>query len=296
MRRVGRRRQTVIPAKLVLVETGSGNPETRLLRLKGSRKMDSRHTSLLERDSWGKSMKHKAPVFTLALLGALALAAISGGLFPPSGNVVRAQAANSLPVFPNSLDTSLEVDENTPPGVNIGDPYTATDDDEDTLEFGDPLTYSLEGTNAASFDIDESTGQLITKAELHADGDDAVESYTVMVKVEDSRGGEDDHDVVIRVTDVDEPPAAPIAPVVVSGEDDTNTSDVDESTTTLKVIWHEPENMGPSITGYQVQYKKTADNSYTLIDNITETVTTISPQDGLDAATLPTRCGCGRRT
>ena len=41
--------------------------------------MDSRHTSLLERDSWGKSMKHKAPVFTLALLGALALAASRGG-------------------------------------------------------------------------------------------------------------------------------------------------------------------------------------------------------------------------
>ena len=35
-------------------------------------------------------MKHKAPVFTLALLGAIALAALSGGLFSPSDNVAHA--------------------------------------------------------------------------------------------------------------------------------------------------------------------------------------------------------------
>ena len=51
------------------------------------------------------------------------------------------------------------VPENTPPGVNIGDPISATDADEDgedndDLEFGDTLTYSLSGTDAASFDID----------------------------------------------------------------------------------------------------------------------------------------------
>ena len=38
-------------------------------------------------------MKHKAPVFTLALLGALALAATLGRLLLPSDNV--AHAANS---------------------------------------------------------------------------------------------------------------------------------------------------------------------------------------------------------
>ena len=60
--------------------------------------------------------------------------------------------------------------ENTPPGVNIGDPISATDADEDD-EFGNTLTYSLEGadTDAASFDIDPSTGQLITKAALDAE-------------------------------------------------------------------------------------------------------------------------------
>ena len=65
------------------------------------------------------------------------------------------------------------VPENTPPGVNIGAPISATDDDESDFEFGDTLTYSLEATaetdaaraEAAAFDIDKSTGQLITKAE-----------------------------------------------------------------------------------------------------------------------------------
>ena len=63
------------------------------------------------------------------------------------------------------------VPENTPPGVNIGAPVSATDGDEDgagndDIEFGDTLTYSLSGTDAASFDIDASTGQLLTKAPL----------------------------------------------------------------------------------------------------------------------------------
>ena len=39
------------------------------------------------------------------------------------------------------------------------------------MEFGNTLTYKLGGTDAASFDIDASTGQLITKAPLDADGD-----------------------------------------------------------------------------------------------------------------------------
>ena len=81
------------------------------------------------------------------------------------------------------------MDENTPPGVNIGDPISATDPDEtgdDALEFGNTLTYKLGGTDAASFDIDASTGQLITKAPL--DADDGKTSYSVTVTVDD---GED---------------------------------------------------------------------------------------------------------
>ena len=231
----------------------------------------------------GESMRQYIPVITLALLSAFALAVVSGGLLP-SDSVVQAQAANTPPVF-GSVDTTPDVDENTPPGTNIGDPYTATDVDEDTLEFGDPLTYSLEGDDEASFDIDSSTGQLITKAALHADGDNQKLSYSVTVRVEDSRGGTGERSVTISVTNVDEPPAAPMAPTVVSGEDDTGTTDVDESTTTLKVIWHEPENMGGPINDYDVEYKKTIDTSF-VIDNITHSDTdTVATITDLEAAT-----------
>ena len=103
------------------------------------------------------------------------------------------------------------------------------------------------------------------------------------MKVEDSRGGSDTESVTIGVDDVEEPPAAPIAPTVVSGEDDTGTTDTDESTTTLKVIWHEPENMGPDIDGYEVQYKKTTETSYSnLTHSGTDAIATIT---GLEAAT-----------
>ena len=125
-------------------------------------------------------MKYKASIYTLALLGALALAAISGGLLTSSDNVVYAEA----PVFDTDpAPSSRDVPENTPPGVNIGAPISATDDDEtgdDAIEFGNTLTYKLSGTDAASFDIDTSTGQLITKAPLDEETKD---SYSVTVTV-----------------------------------------------------------------------------------------------------------------
>ena len=98
-------------------------------------------------------MQHKIRIVTMALLGSFALAMLSGVLLP-SDNAVYA-------VEPPRFDadtTARSVDENTPPGVNIGDPISATDMDEEDLEFGNTLTYSLEGTDAASFDIDPWTG------------------------------------------------------------------------------------------------------------------------------------------
>ena len=206
-------------------------------------------------------MKHKAPVFTLALLGALALAALSGGLFP-AGNPVYAVE----PVFDDF--SSRSVLENTPPGVNIGDPISATDMDEEDLEFGNTLTYSLEGTDAASFDIDASTGQLITKAALDME---SKSSYSVMVRVDDgeSRLTPIRRDVDIEVTNVNEPPAAPYPPTVVSGEDDDPANETEESTTSLKVVWHPPDNAGrPNITlPYGVEYKKSTETTFFTGDN-----------------------------
>ena len=46
--------------------------------------------------------------------------------------------------------------ENTPAGQNIGAPVQAT-------FTGGTLTYTLEGTDAGSFDIDEETGRIKTR-------------------------------------------------------------------------------------------------------------------------------------
>ncbi len=181
-------------------------------------------------------MKHKAPVFTLALLGALALAAISGGLLPCGNAVSRGKRPalwriRTIPSVFLHHDRAC-LDENTPPGVNIGDPISATDSD------GDTLTYSLEGTDAASFDIDASTGQLITKAALdHEDPQDSDISNddVVTVRAEDSVTAITTVSVTITVTDVDEPPSAPGVPTVTS---DSNVN------TSLVVIWYPPDNTG----------------------------------------------------
>ena len=152
------------------------------------------------------------------------------------------------------------MDENTPPGVNIEAPISATDADEETEEFGNTLTYSLEGDDAASFDIDPSTGQLITKAPLDTE---TKPSYSVTVRVDD---GESETDVTQNVTisvenDTDEHPAAPFAPTVTSS-DNPDTNGNDESTVRLKVVWHAPENTGPSINDYDVEYKESTETSF----------------------------------
>ena len=112
---------------------------------------------------------------------------------------------NVEPTFSETTATRT-VAENTGTGQDIGAPVTATDDT------GDTLTYTLGGTDGASFDIGESTGQLQTKAAL--DFEDKA-SYTVTVSVRDSKDADGNADtatddsitVTITVTDVNEPPS-----------------------------------------------------------------------------------------
>ena len=175
--------------------------------------------------------------------------------------------------------------ENTPPGVNIGDPISATDADEGTEEFGDTLTYKLGGTDAALFDIDPSTGQLITKVPLDFE---AEELYSVEVHVDDGETRVNPltpQTVRISIEDVNEPPLAPDAPTVVSGPDDEDTGSDDESTTSLKVVWHPPDNAGPPIYDYDVQFKKSTDTEFIDVPHGTETTITIDPVDGLEPDT-----------
>ena len=78
-----------------------------------------------------------------------------------------------------------------------------------------PITYSLEGTDPASLDIDTGTGQL--KTIIGEDYDhEAGSSYSVTVRASNSFGS-DTIDVTVELTDLREPPLKPDAPTVTPG-------------------------------------------------------------------------------
>ena len=120
--------------------------------------------------------------------------------------------SNTAPVFAAGNSTTLTVAENTGSGVDIGTAVSATDADNDTL------TYSLGGTDAASFSIDSTTGQLRTSAALDYE---TKTSYSVTITVSDG-SLTDTISTTIAVTDVDETPSN-TAPVFTDG-DNTNRS------------------------------------------------------------------------
>ena len=92
--------------------------------------------------------------------------------------------------------------ENTGPGVDIGDPVAATGNE------GDTLTYTLGGTDAASFDIVSTSGQLQTKDPLDYE---TKLSYSVTVTATDPSDLSDEITVTITVTDGNDAPEFPAA-------------------------------------------------------------------------------------
>ena len=108
--------------------------------------------------------------------------------------IMRAPDANVAPEFA-SATTSRTVAENMAAGEDIGNPVAANDAN------GDALTYALSGTDAASFDIDSATGQLMT---LDALDYETKRTYSVTVTARDSGGLSDSIDVTITVTGVDD--------------------------------------------------------------------------------------------
>ena len=102
---------------------------------------------------------------------------------------------NQPPSFPAETDTRSVV-EGAAVGADIGAPVTAEDPD-----VGDALTYTLGGTDAASFNVVRTSGQLQTKAALDYD---TKNSYAVTVTATDGENASASIDVTITVTDVDE--------------------------------------------------------------------------------------------
>ncbi len=160
--------------------------------------------------------------------------------------------------------TTREFPENTAGGVAVGDPVSATDED------GDSITYSLEGTDADSFDIDSGTGQIETKAVTY--DYETQSSYSVRVRATDEHLAEETITVTIDLIDTPAPDP-PDAPTV--------SRDAENPDSALTVTWTEPANTGPAITDYDVQYREGTsgdfiDWPFTGTDKTT-TITGLSP-------------------
>ena len=185
---------------------------------------------------------------------------------------------NETPAFDEGDATTRSVEENTAAGENIGNPVKATDID------GDTLTYSLSGTDAASFDLDTSTGRIKTKAALDYE---ARNTYSVTVEVTDgeTNSGQPDTStddtiaVTINITDANEPPTAPDAPDVTGNSTDLKTK--------MDVSWTPPDMTGkPPITDYDVRYRLSTSSTSTApwtphaMGTTTATSTTLTNLEG----------------
>ena len=126
-----------------------------------------------------------------------------GGSKSAAAGAGQMGTSNTRPQVPASETGQRSVDENTGPGVNIGDPVAAVDPENNSL------TYILTGDDAESFTIVSSTGQLRTRAPLDFEEKD---TYVVDVEVHDRRDAagasstdvDDVQSVTITVTNVDE--------------------------------------------------------------------------------------------
>ena len=123
------------------------------------------------------------------------IAAVVMGLLLAAEYSAAQTPANQAPQFPPTENGMRSVDENTAAEMDIGMPVAAADPE------NDPLTYALGGTDADSFDIVASSGQLLTKASLNYE---AQSSYSVTVSVHDGKDAQGDPrtavDAAITVT------------------------------------------------------------------------------------------------
>lgn len=106
---------------------------------------------------------------------------------------------NTAPMFLDAngevaTTTTRMVAENSATGTAVGMPVMATDTDR-----GDTVTYTLGGTDAASFTIGSDTGQIMTSADLDYE---TKMTYMVTVTATDEEGETAMIDVTINVTNV----------------------------------------------------------------------------------------------
>ena len=152
---------------------------------------------------------------------------------------------NAAPAFAAEMDTR-EIAENTAAGVDIGAPVTATDANEDTL------TYSLSGADAASFDIGEDTGQLMTKAMLDYE---MKASYMVTITATDPDSATGAIAVTVNVTNVNEDGMVSLSPAMprVGSQIMASVTDPDGSVSGESWLWSYSTAMAGPFTAYPAE-------------------------------------------
>ena len=160
-------------------------------------------------------------------------------------NRVDARPPDPQPPEFSQASVTRQVAENAAIGANVGQPVRATDPERKAL------TYSLEGTDAASFDIVQASGQIQTKVALDYE---TKQSYTVTVKATDPSNLTDTIVVTINVVDVDEPPGKVTINTVMPSPGNEKSG--------LMVKWSPPQNDGPDISGYNLKYAQQGSNNW----------------------------------
>ena len=153
-----------------------------------------------------------------------------------------APVSNPAPVFALSYLT-FTVNENEAAGAAVGSPVTATDAGDDTV------SYSLDGTGAASFDID-GNGQITVASGATLDFE-TTRSYRLTVTATDTLNATDTATVNIDVRNVDEPgtvafsSSQPVVGTVLTAE----LSDPDGRIYSVRWVWAASTDGGGIWTG-----------------------------------------------
>ena len=162
---------------------------------------------------------------------------------------------NEPPTFPDTESGVRSIPELTRKNTDIGAPVAATDAE------GDTLTYTLSGTDADWFRLDNSSGQLLTEEFLDFETQDL---HDVDVTVSDPfNAGATTITVTINVTDVDEPPEIELEPwsVDVTAHDNALTVDENHTGDLVDVTATDPESIH---TDYTLALGGTHSGSFTL--------------------------------
>ena len=189
--------------------------------------------------------------------------------------IIDDEVPNSPPTFATTTVNRI-IPENSPVGTLLGDPIAATDPEDDSL------TYSLSGDGSEHFNVNNQ-GQITLRASLnHEDAP----SYTLILSVSDGKDdisnpdSETDATTTVNVTvvDVNEPPGPPT--------DVTVSINTGNPTASLDVRWTTPDTTGiPSISGYDIQYRKHSEIDWTNHNFDPVGTTTMTTVPNLDSNT-----------